>query len=174
MALGKKKINTKSVEIVKDIAAQGAREVLSFFLQDKSVKRAYVKVLLEMNMTHAEIQAITPISDGEIREIATGRMPNIDDALVETIRNMEINKLYTISGRILQRLDSPEVIEGMKGGDLAYSYKILLESRRLLENKSTANISVLINTLNKRFSEEGEKINNMLKNIEKKGENAQL
>ena len=50
----------------------------------------------------------------------------------------------------------------MKGGELAYAYKVLLDSRRLLENKSTANISAQVNILTQKFEEEATNINKLL------------
>ena len=53
-------------------------------------------------------------------------------------------------------------LDKMKGGELAYAYKVLLDSRRLLENKSTANISAQVNILTQKFEEEATNINKLL------------
>ncbi|MFA7040658.1 MAG: hypothetical protein WC191_09245 [Proteiniphilum sp.] len=113
-------------------------------------------------MTTTQIRNFVSVSPQTISEIRNRRIDVINDALVETLRDMEINKLYVIGGKILSKLDDEGRLDKMKGGELAYAYKVLLDSRRLLENKSTANISAQVNILTQKFEEEATNINKLL------------
>ncbi|MFA5735168.1 MAG: hypothetical protein WC904_09350 [Proteiniphilum sp.] len=113
-------------------------------------------------MTTTQIRNFVSVSPQTISEIRNRRIDVINEALVETLRDMEINKLYVIGGKILSKLDDEGRLDKMKGGELAYAYKVLLDSRRLLENKSTANISAQVNILTQKFEEEATNINKLL------------
>lgn len=148
--------------MVEETAWAAAKETLKFFMENTSVKYAFVKLLLDSGMTTTQIRNFVSVSPQTISEIRNRRIDVINEALVETLRDMEINKLYVIGSKILSKLDDEGRLDKMKGGELAYAYKVLLDSRRLLENKSTANISAQVNILTQKFEEEATNINKLL------------
>ena len=172
MATSKKALAKVTGEQIKDLSAQGAKSIIEFFLGNESVRKAYIKVLRESGMTVADVCKAAHTSPQTVKEIMEGRDVQLEDGMVETLKSIELNKLYMITGKILETVEGK--IEGMKGGDLAYAYKTFMESRRLLENKSTGNISILISVLTKKFEEEGNKINLLMKGIARKDPNVEL
>lgn len=155
-------------EQVKDLVAQGAKSVIEFFLGDETIRKSYVKVLLESGMTHVEICKAAHCSNATIQQVKSGNDAAVSDAMVETLRNIELDRLHQITGKVLQVMLKDGKLDDMKGGDLAYTYKTLLEARRLLENKSTANISVMIEAFTKKIAGEGQKIDVLMRDIAKK------
>jgi hypothetical protein len=158
----------KSLEQIKDIMANGAQDVIEFFLGDEVVRKSYIKVLHESGMSQAEICKAAHCSQQTLKDVLSGNDQSVQDGMVETLRGVELNRLHMIGAKILQVMADPGKIEGMKGGDLAYAYKTFLEARRLLENKSTANISVMIQAFVKKIEGEGDKIDNLMKGIARK------
>jgi len=148
--------------MVEETAWAAAKETLKYFMEDLNVKYAFVKLLLDSGMTTEQIRHFVSVSPQTISAIRNRRIDVVNDALVETLRSMEINKLYVIGGKILSKLDDENLLGKMKGGELAYAYKVLLDSRRLLENKSTANIAVQVQALQQKFEDEASNINKLL------------
>lgn len=161
---------TKEVgsNLVKEIIWADAKEVLKYFMSDPAVKHAYVKMLLDDGLTTKQIRQFVNISPTTITELRHKDTVYLQNALIETLRNKEISKLYMIGSKILNKLDSDQVLDKMKGGELAYAFKALLDSRRLLENKSTANLSVQLSALNQRFDTDAQQITKLLGGIVKK------
>jgi len=155
-------------EAIKELVAQGAKTVVEFFLGDSTVKKSFIKVLHESGMSYREIEKAAHVTSQTIKDVISGNDSAVQDGMVETLRTIELNRLHFIGGKILQVMSDPGKIEQMKGGDLAYAYKTFLEARRLLENKSTANISVMIEAFTKKIAGEGEKIDNLMKGIARK------
>jgi hypothetical protein len=148
--------------MVEETAWAAAKETLKYFMEDLNVKYAFVKLLLDSGMTTEQIRHFVSVSPQTISAIRNRRIDVVNDALVETLRSMEINKLYVIGGKILSKLDDENLLGKMKGGELAYAYKVLLDSRRLLENKSTANIAVQVQALQQKFEDEAQNISKLL------------
>lgn len=167
MASNRRKTPPKLPEVVKELATQGAVTVIDYFLDNPTIKEAYVKILYESGMAIKDIEKACHVSNAKIKEIVASNNELLENGMVETLKNIEVNRLYLLGGKILEALGRDGKIESMKGGDLAYTYKTLMEARRLLENKSTANISVLISTLTKKFDEEGRKLDRMMRGIAK-------
>jgi hypothetical protein len=157
-----------SSNLVREIIWADAKEVLKYFMQDPAVKHAYVKMLIDDGLTVKQIREFVNISPNHISEIRHKDASTLQNALIETLRNKEISKLYMIGAKILGKLDSDAVLDKMKGGELAYAFKVLLDSRRLLENKSTANISVQVSALNQRFDQDAQQITKLLGGIARK------
>lgn len=146
------------------------KETLNFFMSNKAVKYAFVKTLLDSNMTVKEIRSIVSISPQTVAEIRNRPLEAIDEALVDTLKGMEINKLNVIGAKMLEVLDDESKLKAMSGDKIAYAYKLILDARRLLENKSTSNIAVQINTLKQKFDDDAVKIEKILGKMGKKSD----
>lgn len=158
---------TKSVAkaMVREVVWADAKKVLGYFMQDQAVKNAFVKLLIDSGLTVAQIREHVKISPSQISEIRNMDSTLLSDSLVEALRSREINRLYLIGEKVLRSLDNEDKLEKSTPAQLAYVYKLLLDSRRLLENKSTANIAVQVQALNNRFDTEANKINTLLQGI---------
>jgi hypothetical protein len=151
--------------IEKEIIKAGQKEIFENVLKSPAIQRAYAKVLLDSGLAQSRISETTGLSLNKIREIKTDGEDDENEALLTALRDLELSRLYYISSNILTEMEKPEKLAAMKGGDLAYTYKTILDTRRLLENKSTSNIAIVVQSINKRMDDEASGIERLLQQI---------
>lgn len=160
----------KANSYVKNILLNAQNEVFQSILHNTTVKKAYVKTLLDMGMTTREIQQFVKISSKTISEIRNNYDidENLNNALQTAIASVEVGRLQEAKSKMLDRIGSDEIINKASLSTLVYAWSTLFEKQRLLENKSTENIAVLVKSLKQEFSDEAEIINAQLENIDTK------
>jgi DNA-binding transcriptional MerR regulator len=160
----KKKANS----YVRNVLLNAQNEVFQTILHNPTVKKAFVKTLLDMGMTTREIQQFVKISSKTVSDIRNNYDidEDLNNALQTSIASVEVGRIQEAKSKMLDRINSDEIINKASLSTLVYAWSTLFEKQRLLENKSTENLAVLVKSLKQDFSDEAKAINAQLQGIE--------
>ena len=154
----------RTLQGIDELKLLGNSKIVHYFVKDPQVRKAVVKYLCADGCTHKEIAHALKISTSTVSKDVKGEGTDIESALVQILEDQEVSKLQFIKSKILTEIDSNEKIKKLSAAQMAYVYGILTDKHRLLQNKSTANISVAVQTLTKLFEDEAGNIKKDLDN----------
>ena len=160
--------NAIAAEVLLDADAK----IIESLLHDPIVKKAYIRTLLDSGCTYKQIMSVCKCSPQLVSEVAKTKreIDELDSSLQRALASSEMKRLSTIRSKILARIGDDKVINDAGLSQLVYAYSMLLDKQRLLEDKSTSNIAVLVKSIQDDFKKEANEMTDILENFKKTGD----
>lgn len=140
----------KTLQSIDDLKLLSNSKLMRYFVKDPQVRKACVTYLRDMGCTQKEIANALKISTTTVSKDEKDAV-DLSQALAQILEDQEINKLQVVKSKLLMEMGDEDRIKKLSVPQMVYSYGVLTDKHRLLQNKSTSNISVAVQTLMKQF-----------------------